>query len=397
MAGVYMLKIPQSFIESLSTISPQEFIKEIKSFDEKLPRKCINMINEVAPIDLYCYFYARFGPANGIQNLLRRDDSDNVIHWEWTFSCEFGFITFQGGNFRTDIYCIGDFPQVFDQNEQLIDLLRAEFLKYKTDMSSIRMKLEHWTEFVNPYWRLKRSIDQLLKELDLLALDKDLGETFLSLLSLHQENGKWIELSNSYSKAFGMCFGVRSMLPVLAEAFVNLIIFVLVRSDIRKDKRLYENFIRQPIDVRIKLLHINCIGFEQAIDYSHNSCRKYHSLVNERNDLLHGNVLPEKQSFNEVYFSGRVPIFKNYRTLWERTISVDSQTVGLERIYNEVTIVENFIEYVLSCLVPETKDLIQRILKQRDLAKNHENGRTGILFPNHLVDFYYSAENEDTA
>ena len=89
------------------------------------------------------------------------------------------------------------------------------------------------------------------------------------------------------------------MLPIMAEAFVNLILFTLMRPEIRGDSRLKDDAFKRHIDVRVKSLSINCIGFKQLIDYSNEICVRYHSVVNERNDLLHGNVDPKKLQFNE--------------------------------------------------------------------------------------------------
>ena len=57
-------------------------------FGGKLPKGggtwCLG--NELKPSDLYCYLIAKFGPPNGIQNLFKTDDSDNLIHWEWALA-----------------------------------------------------------------------------------------------------------------------------------------------------------------------------------------------------------------------------------------------------------------------------------------------------------------------
>jgi hypothetical protein len=40
--------------------------------------------SRLKPVDIYCYLKARFGEPNGFQNFLRRDDSDNWIHWDYS-------------------------------------------------------------------------------------------------------------------------------------------------------------------------------------------------------------------------------------------------------------------------------------------------------------------------
>jgi hypothetical protein len=381
------MNLPADFVTSWTCPSLAEILDIVDSMrSSNQPGRLIPIISEIRPVDLYCYLSARFGIPNGIQNLLRNDHSDNLVHWDWTLSCNGGLLAFWGGNFRTDLWVRGDVPLDGVYKDDLIAQIRSDFKNYGPGMSAAKKQLERWTEFVNPHWRLKRAIERLLAELSTLDLESDFSENFNTPLTASQDAERWSATVARYNKAFGLCFGVRSMLPVMAEAFVNLLIFALVRPDIRKDPRLYENLIRQPIDVRVKSLHINCIGFQQPIDYAHQACRHFHSLINERNDLLHGNVSPEKQSFNEVYFRGRVPVFKEYRSLWQRTIAVDSQAVGLDRLKDEVATVGAFREYLLSCLVPEQRDVLRMVSEKRDLARNHEDGRLGVLFPDHLVD-----------
>ena len=124
------------------------------------------------------------------------------------------------------------------------------------------------------------------------------------------------------------------------------------------------------------------------MDYSHPACKEYHSLVNERNDLLHGNVVLEKLQFNEVYFSGTVPVFKEYRSLWERSVGVDIQAVGLHKLTTEVKTVDALTAYLASCLKPEARGQVDRLADKRDLGLNKKTGRVGILFPDHLVDMH---------
>ena len=59
---------------------------------------------------------------------------------------------------------------------------------------------------------------------------------------------------------------IRMHAPVRLEAFVNLAILVLRNETLRLDKRLFESRIREQIDLRVRSLHLNCRGFEHALD-----------------------------------------------------------------------------------------------------------------------------------
>lgn len=376
------------FLQSLVAPHPKVLAEQMSS-ERKTgkPAAVWTWIHEVVPADLYCYLGARFGPPNGLQNFLRKDDSDNLIHWEWVLlhPSSSTYIHILGMNFRTELWVTGGLSVVDADRLELAVRIKADFGAHGAKMGELRRSLEHWVEFVNPYQRLRRSVEKLRQDLNELDLRPE-SQHVADPSNFAEFEADWRDLGARYSRGLGLCFGIRSMLPVMAEAYVNFLLFVLMRPDIKADDRLRENTIRQPIDVRVRSLHLNCIGFAKSVDYASAECRAYHSLVNERNDLLHGNVVLDKLSFNEVFFHGKVPVFKTYRSMWERTVGVESKAVGLDRIQDEVATVDAFIDYLTNCLRPEVKKQIERMTEKLDLGWNQKTGRIGILFPDHLVD-----------
>lgn len=385
-------------LQALSVLHPSCIVEIIKG--EKLPKGGFiwEIKNEVKPIDLYCYLYARFGMPNGLQNFLRNDSSDNLIHWEWTFATDDGLILIQGHNFRTEVHCMGEFNESEYQRSDFIDQIKNDFAAHGKRMAEVRKStLEKWAQFVNPYDRIKSAIDTLVAELDALDLDADAYRTTdLAELRTEYDREAWKDMARRFSKGFGICFGIRSMLPVMAEAFVNLLLFLLARPEIKSDARLFENLIRQPIDIRIKSLHINCVGIASAVDYTTEPCKNYHSLVNERNDLLHGNVAIEKLTFDEVYFNKNVPVFVEYRSVWERSFGVGLESVGLHKVKDEMTVVSSFIAYVLERLTPKVREQVEMLMENRDLGYNYANKRVGLLFSKRLVDFRLVKQEDST-
>lgn len=353
--------------------------------------------SEVSPADLYCYLGARFGKPNGPQNFLRNDSSDNLIHWEWVLDHPSGSIHIQGMNFRTELW-VSSGLNVSDADSQIFAAqVKADFSNYGQKMAVVRRSLEKWTEFVNPYQRLRRAVEKMLSEVHALDLQPE-TQAIPDLTDVDDiQQDRWGEILGRYSKGLGLCFGIRSMLPVMAEAYVNFLLFALMRPELKSDERLRENTIRQPIDVRVKSLHMTCVGFASPVDYTSPACKAYHTLVNERNDLLHGNVVLEKLRFNDVYFHGRVPVFKEYRSMWERTVGVEINGVGLQRLSEEVATVNAFIEYLSSCMKPDVRKNISMMSDKRDLGLNQQNGRIGILFSERLVDMHMVMDSKTAA
>jgi len=168
------MKIDKNFVSELKAIPPREMLKHLRADDRPHFNTFWSLGNEIKPADLYCYLYARFGPPNGIQNILREDTSDNLIHWEWELLSQGCIMLIQGQNFRTDIWLSGE-EQPPEALKALVLALRETFHVYGPGMGKVRKSLEHWIEFVNPYQRIRRSIESLTKELESIGIENDLN------------------------------------------------------------------------------------------------------------------------------------------------------------------------------------------------------------------------------
>lgn len=374
---------------NFETIHQKCFLNVIEG--KLLPRNghIWEMTNELKPLDLYCYLYARFGVPNGVQNIFRNDDSDNLIHWEWAFANEDGLMLIQGHNFRSEIHLIGDFKKRDLKLEDFIVQIKSDFTNHGKAMSARRLELEKWDQFLNPYDRIRSTVDFQMKKIDELSLDpvKDKISSIFDDADIEAACARWEAVAEKYTFAVGLTFGLRAMLPVLAESFINLIIFILAKKEIKDNERLFNNTIRQNIDIRVQSLHLNCVGFARPVDYKSDECKEFHTLMNERNDLLHGNVELSKLSIGNVYFEGKVPIFERYEDVWEKTIGVSLNSVKFHSIKDDLGRVDAFIGYVLNQTEPKVREELLVVLEKRQLGFNHKTGRIGILFSDRLVDF----------
>ncbi|MBV1806420.1 hypothetical protein [Pseudomonas viridiflava] len=381
--------VMEDFFLSLETVAPGCFMNILKG--GLLPKNGMvwQLTNEMKPVDLYCYLHAKFGSPNGLMSLVKIDSSDNLIHWDWNFVTEYGLISVMGLNFRTEIVFNGDFKDKGLTKDMFIGQVKGDMAKYGKKITDFRKGIETWTQFINPYHRIKRAVDQNFIQLDLLDVDPErdrLKHPKNSADSKELEES-WRLTGAKYSAAVGLVFGLRAMLPVLAESFVNLIFFILARPEIKSNSRLFNSLIRQNIDIRIQTLHLHCLGFKAAVDYSSEECKAFNSLMNERNDLLHGNVEVNKLAIGDVYFHGNTPLFKQYDDFWSITIGVSMDSVRFADIHQDYSSVERFIEYVMFCLDADTAEHIRLIVEQSLMGINSKTGKLGFLLPENIADF----------
>jgi hypothetical protein len=340
---------------------------------------------------------AKFGEPNGPQNFLRTDDSDNLIHWDWLIASSECVFHILGMNFRTEIFRIASEPSAEFNADIFAQSIKSAIPQLGSKLGEARKSLEKWTQVVNPYYRIKSSISGLIAEIDSLELDLNSHEEmkFSSIEDAKASIDNWNEMNKRFAKASGLAFGTRSMLPILGEAFVNLLYFILARSEIKSDKRLFENAIRQQIDIRIKSLPISCLGFHKQIDYGNGFCAAFHTLMNNRNDILHGNISIDKLKFGEVFFRGTVPVFTQYENMWEKSIGVQVEASGLRLIKEEHKVVDDFIGYIKTCIDPRVLKNIEKIFESREFGIRQDNGRIGLLFPDSMADFRCEPKREN--
>lgn len=382
-------RLPKEYVSSFEFVHPKDIAEALKKKQAPRPSTIWALANEIRPSDLYCYLGARFGQPNGLQNFFRNDDSDNLVHWEWYLKTSTGYVTIAGLNFRTDIWITGlDLPET--EKAEFIRQIKSDFTNYGKEMAHIRKEhLEPWIEFVNPYQRLRRAVKQLIKELDELDLDpsSDAIPSLLESENLEATMRQWKNKATDYSRAIGLSFGVRAMVPVMAESFVNLLLFILAKPSIKSDKQLFDGIFRLPMHVRIRSLPYYCVGFKSPIDSGNQAVRDYLQLIDTRNDLLHGNIDIEKLKFNELYFLGKVPIFNQYSTMWERSLGVAHRAVGSQEVHAELAVVDAFVAYLLGLLQDEVGAHAKLMSERFDLGIRKDTGRLGVLFSEMLVDF----------
>ncbi|WP_042141319.1 hypothetical protein [Pseudomonas parafulva] len=352
--------------------------------------------NEIKPVDMYCYLYAKYGPPNGFMNFLKSNSSDNLVHWEWTLINDDGLIQIQGQLYKTEIHLLGVFNRPAITKQSLIEQFRSDLKKYGKQMKDIRLQLEKWIEFVNPFQTIQSTIDIQIKKLRELNLqpseDKVHTPTSRDEMATYAE--RFSVMAEKYTFGTGLAFGLRCMMPVLAETFLNLLIFVLAKKDIRDNESKYRAFVSDTITGRLNLLHTNCIGFDKPVDHAHEACRNFYQLMADRNDLLHGNFNINRLKIGDVYFNGKTPVKQKYEDLWGDTIGVTIASVKLERIESNYSAVQTFITYLMSLLSPKVSEGIDVLMSHRDLGYNEKLSRLGVLFSVRAMEGFLFFEDE---
>lgn len=352
------------------------------------PAKGSRWINDgsLSPLDLYVYLKARFGDPNGILMASRSPTSENLIQWHYSIVEGDERIEIMGTSTRLEVVSSAHLSN--DDWQRLAANVKKDFSIYSPAMKKVRKALEKWTLFINPFHRLDRIVEQytdLLTKLDLQTTDLPKPPRTADVASkYYEEIGALVE---KFAQAATAGTVLRMLAPVLGEAFINVLIFLLVRPEIKKDERLYKNLIRQEVDIRVKNLPLQCVGFVHGIDGSEEEVKDFLRVMNARNDFLHGNVDPLALESGEVFFDGTIPLFKQDLTLAERGLLPMLRRIEPDVALRDVKRVRTFIDFTLSRLDEQTRHDMRLFLENPQPGWHRDTGRAGILFSAHAIDF----------
>jgi hypothetical protein len=377
----WKLPNPKRVIATLKRLKPT------KDSRRKRQGSSWNLTDVVPPVDFYAYLKWRFGDPNGVMMTMKIPSVDNFIHWHYTIESSETIIEIMGLDVRTEIRA-HDAVLTNSEWKQLESNLKKEFDRHRQGLSRARDQFERWHLFVNPYSRLSTIIERHLKRLDELGIASIKVPDFPSAPGdVSRYSTEMRRCLDIYQEAASICVSLQMIAPVMGEAAINFLMLVLAKTEVRNDSRLYEDFSRRNIDVRIKSLHLCCDGFSKPIDGSEEPFKAFLRLMNRRNDSLHGNIDPNRSTGEEIYFDHRtIPLVPRHRGLPQLVLANAFANLSLDDATRDVESVRKFVDFLLFHLKPGVREPVAHMLNEQQLGYRPKTKTIGAILPQARMD-----------
>jgi hypothetical protein len=384
------LKFTQDDLRLLELPTKEQLIKVRDEYYNTLTFVYASRIilrKEISPAGLYLYLLARFGDPNGIMSEFRKYDNQAAqsILWHYTLAWKARLIHIVCHNFRIDIF-FSPGQEVDITPEQFALLVNQGLSRHRKEVDVARKSVERYKSFLNPLSHFIDSIDRMIQKAE--NLDKSLVKNkaqpeTLEDIRWHIENHE--QHAIAASELAGYCLSIRMMSPVAAEMFVNLLIYNLYK-DIGNRKQSIDDFSRSSIITRVRELAQKCDGFKSSPDGEAQPFKDFLTLMNRRNDLLHGNIKPESRTEDDFQVHNNIPTILKFRSMFDRALGPTLNAFPIEEAKRDRDITINFIQYILSCLDENTRTEIEPMLTSIDLHYNVRDKRLIVLQDNVFVD-----------
>ena len=350
----------------------------------------VSLRKEISPGGLYLYLLGLYGPPNGVLAMLRQRDErvQRTVLWHYTLGWRKRHLHVVCHPYRVDVI-FGPGQEVEITPAAIAEMFRGGMERHHTQIAKARAQVERYRSFLNPLSHMLASIRHILIRAD--ELDQNLVKSkphpeTLEDIKWHHENHE--KHSAAAAELSSCCLSVRMMSPVAAEMFVNLIIFNLFKSE-GQPKDAKDKFKRASIVERVETLAERCDGFAVKPDRNAEPMRGFLDLMNRRNDLLHGNIKPERRVEDDFQVHDDVPTIMKFRPMFDRTLGPTLNAFPLEEAKRDHEAAREFINYLLSCLDHKWRVEYDLMVESVDLHYGMRCKQVRALFGN---DFHESID-----
>ncbi len=350
----------------------------------KRKRSVLAVRYHLSPVDVYCYLKARFGEPNGFQNFLRRDTSDNWIHWDYNLKAGDEDVYISG--LSREIHFVVSEKLADEHWRDLILGIKADYKRVASEKSAVFKSLEQWVSFPNRFVEIAAVCADMHADIvDNIGGFQTWKSASGTKKRVREQHSILKRLTKRNAHVHRSCLQLSLLTPVLAEAFINLLILILCKPEIRENTRQFESFIRSQIDTKLFDLSYKCRGFVRPIDQHTETFKKFKRVMDRRNHSIHGNCDPIREQVELVYFEGKRPLFK------EGGDHIGKLLETLERQYAPDVVIRNyedtyaFLEDLMTYLEPRLVESVRRILESNYPGYNIEQKKMGCLFPNYVA------------
>jgi hypothetical protein len=195
-------------------------------------------------------------------------------------------------------------------------------------------------------------------------------------------------LAQRSANLYKACLELSLVTPIIAEAFINMLILILCKKEVRNNPRQFEAFIRAQIDTKIFDLPYKCEKFLSPINQSSELFKRFKRVMDKRNHAIHGNIDPKKEQIETLYFEGNVPLFIQSGDHIGKFFEALERQHDPEAVVKDYEDTHAFLLEVVACLEPEIVGAVWQIME--DSYPGYDLGRkiTGVLLPEHVMASY---------
>lgn len=336
----------------------------------------------------------KFGAPNGFLSLVlpRGTDPDAPYKWHYVFDIEGLTIHVMRSWMCMEIHVHGDKPS----KTQVRSFFENNLKKHNANVLEILDSLEDYILLVNPFYRHKRISDISRLELEKIDPKKpyypediiiDNERSKKKHLDSYLEYTKKIELQNFFS----ISLAIHNAFA--AEAYLNLMIALLIKDEVRKDRDEFSRFLRFTWKEIIKNLVSYCNHLKKEPDIGNTRIREVGKLFNLRNRIVHSYPDQEVLLYEKIRFFQNAPLLDSIMPLDLYQSGVVEVLPTKEESLKTIVQLQGFIDFIDEIIEEKALKEFQFFASSNPLGFNVTKNIYSVPFADYVAKVFFLKAN----
>lgn len=264
---------------------------------------------------------------------------------------------------------------------QVLEYLENNIARNQKRISEAIRSLDHFRLVINPYKRHRVLLQAAVRDLariepmrptmpTVVPVDRKTTERYLEDFKVYMGE---VELQASRNTI------VVLEAAFLSESFMNLILALLVRPDIRQSKSVWDETIRRNWRQKLERLTIDC-RFVTKADLGDSRVRDAKEMFQLRNRIAHSWPDPNALEVGEVWFEQSFPVLLKAQPFSEFSIALHNQLPSKTDALRAAQHSENFVTFLAELIEPSIRSEFLFAAEANPLGFNDKTGSYAVPF-----------------
>lgn len=356
----------------------------------------VDVPEDYSELDIFCLFLARFKRPNGLMSLFIHPEGDPNAPWKWDFIfCLPGIGTIEVCRSWKHIELRT--RRIIVPKEELLEFLTYNLELHKDKILETKKTLQDYRLIINPYKRHKLLAKSAKEDLDnIKVIDPFYPESIIaSSKEIKRHNESFEKYIKAMDKEAAYSITLCTHSAYMVEAYLNLILAIFMRPEIKEDKAILKETIERPWRKKVKRLHLDCRDISKA-DLGDAIVRDVGEVFKLRNQIAHS--YPDKGGLTvaHMWFFKNFPILSKPVPFDKYQIAMNNKLPTRQQAQYCYDVALRMVELLSSLINEKIKEKFMFLAESNPIGFNEAKGLYSVPFGQTVIKTFMPADKKPT-
>jgi len=354
----------------------------------------VDVPEHYSELDIFCLFLARFGRPNGFLSFAIDPNGDPDAPWKWDFIFRLPGIgtievcrSWKHLELRT--------RSVKVKKKELLEFLSFNLDLHKDKISEARQTLQDYRLLINPYKRHELLAESAKEDLNSTEVVEPFYPESISASSeeIRRHGESLVAYIKTMEKEAAYSINLCTHSAYMVEAYLNLMLAVLMRPEIKGDKAILKETIERPWRRKLQHIHLDCEYVSKA-DLGNAIVRDVGKVFELRNKVVHSYPDKDDLTVAHMWFFKNFPVLRNPLPFDKYQIAMNNSLPTRQQALDCHIAALKMVEFLSSLISQEVKDMFEYLAGSNPIGFNEAIGKYSVPFGQTVVKTFMGSSKQ---